>query len=67
MYLIQEQLTEFEHEPATLGERCTVTSAIVFCAFLLAVLMILLRIQGLLLVSKLAACFSYPFHRVRWA
>lgn len=32
---IKEQLTEFEHEPATLGERCTVTSAIVL--FLLGV------------------------------
>lgn len=48
-FYIKEQLTEFEHEPATLGERCTVTSAIVFCfCWVLLVLFLLkLRIQGL--------------------
>lgn len=52
IYKINEQLTEFEQEPATLGERCTVTSAIVFCfcwvlLVLLLLLLLLLRIQGL--------------------
>lgn len=57
------QLTEFEHEPATLGERCTVTRAIEFCLSLLLFLLQRVRIQGLRCGLCWPFSFAYPLLR----